>query len=68
MSTRADIQEKRNGTYSLKRQAAAKMHAVAADHERRAASLGHMIATMQAEQISAMLAAALLRERARAAT
>ena len=67
-STRPDVQAKRDAAYSLNRREVAKMHARAADHERRAASLGHTIATMQAEQISAMVAAALLRERARIAT
>lgn len=64
-STPAAKQAKRNGVYALKREAVTKMHASAADHERRAAELGRMIAVMQAEQISAMLEAALLRAKAR---
>lgn len=45
--------------------AARKMHAEAASHEQRAATLAHMIATMQAEMVSAMIDAALLRREAR---
>ena len=57
----------RNGVRESRSEAMrrAKMHAAAADHERRAASLGQMISAMQAEQISAMLEAAILRREAR---
>lgn len=65
MATRPDVQEKRDRASSQRRQAAARMHGEAADHEKRAAEISRMIAILQAEQISAMLAAALLRAKAR---
>jgi hypothetical protein len=60
-----DVQAKRDRTYALKRQSVKKLHAEAGDLERRAAMLAQTIAVTQAEQISVMIEAALLRKKAR---
>ena len=63
--TRPDIKRKRATAMDMKLREAKAMHAEAADLERRAASVAHTIAVMQAEQITLMIEAAMLRQRAR---
>jgi len=66
MATRPDIQQKRDTALRLRTRDAKKMHEKAADLERMAATLAHSIAVEQAQMLSYMLEAAILRREARA--
>ena len=65
MTTRPDVQAKRDKTYALRRTAVMKMHAEAAQLESQAAEILRTMTSMQASALSMMIRAALLREKAR---
>lgn len=65
MEMRPDIKRKRATKLAISLREAKAMHAEAAELERRAASVGHTIAVLQAEQFTLMIEAAMLRRKAR---